>query len=115
MYARVFSSSAEPEMRGPTSTCFLTWSIARSPLNPTAAGTIAAGVGDGEATLIRELVGRSSFFGQAVRKTTEHRSNSASPSRGALMTSVFDIKRKLHCPLLKAKSSAKKQSTKHTK
>src|SRR5688572_7015042 len=106
MYARVLYSSAEPEMRGPTSICFLTWSIARSPLNATAAGTIAAGVGDGEAALIREFVGRSSFFGQAVRKTTDHSRSSASPSRGTTIKCVVDIKRKLHCPLLKAKSSA---------
>ena len=39
MYSRVFASSGEPGMRGPISTCFFTWSIARSPLNATAAGT----------------------------------------------------------------------------
>src|SRR5688572_21239024 len=65
MYSLVLANSADPGGRGPISTCLRTWSIARSPLNATAPGTIAA-VGDSAGrseTPIRGL-GRLSFFGQ---------------------------------------------------
>src|SRR4051794_10740396 len=68
MYARVLPSASVSGGRGPNSICFLTWSIARSPLN--SATTVGAGV-FGRAVLETVARGRAggSSFGQPINNS----------------------------------------------
>src|ERR1041384_3185213 len=68
MYSRVFKSCGLSGGRGPKSSCFRTWSIARSPLK---AATMGAARVDGGAFVEILARGRAggSFFGQAANNT----------------------------------------------
>src|SRR6185295_15362513 len=63
MYLRVLASSAEPGGRGPKSNCFLTWSMARSPLK-----TVPEAAGDGAGCEFADGGVGLSLLGQAAKR-----------------------------------------------
>src|SRR6266542_1567430 len=62
-------------MRGPISTCFLTCSIARSPLNTTAPGTTAGLASVARSEVATRELGGASFFGQPANTSEKDKRN----------------------------------------